>query len=271
MSLSTIIKEIKANRPNADMDIQLGSPNTYTGRVGLKRAATEAIKRGKIEYREALLTSTVFIVVTGTARNEFTELATGNAFKCFSADPEEFFKDLADRVSPPQLKNSLFGRESVQALFSISQNVLADKAVELDIKSYEPLYFSDKYNSGVTNAEDFISLIKRAIVDQVGSEIVGINAINSIVSNAIEKEHTASVTPLILNTSDEKFALDLAKNLKKHSLPNGTNRGMTSKVFLVVAGKASKAAQTTAGAIVVKTATEESVGTALTAIRSKVL
>ena len=55
MSLSTIIKEIKANRPNADMDIQLGSPNTYTGRVGLKRAATEAIKRGKIEYREALL------------------------------------------------------------------------------------------------------------------------------------------------------------------------------------------------------------------------
>lgn len=271
MSLSNIIKEIETNRPNAEMDIQLGSPNTYGGRVGLKRAATEAIERAKNQYRKELMASTAFIVVTGAGRDAFTQLATGETFGCFSTDPEDFFKDLAERVSPPQVKPSLFGRESVQALFSIAQNVLRDKAMEIDVDSYPPLFFSEKYNSGVGKVEDFVTLMKRAIVDQVGSEIVGINAISSIVGNAIERKHSATVTPLILNTSDEKFALDLATNLKKHQLLDGTTRGVTSKVFLVVAGKASKSLQAVPGAILVKTTTEDSVGEALTTIRSKIL
>ena len=271
MSLSTIINEIEKNRVNAEMDVQLGNQATHQARTGLKRAAVEAISRAKNDYRKELLASTVFIVVTGSNRDAFTELATSEAFGCFSTDPEEFFTDLAARISPPQVKPSLFGRESVQALFSIAQNVLADKNLELDIVSYPPLYFNDKYNRGVKSAEDFVTLIKSAIVDQVGCEVVGINAINSIVGSAIERKHAAEVTPLILNVSDEQFALDLAKNLKAHVLPSGASRGITSKVFLVVAGKASKAVQATAGALVVRTATEESVGAALTTIKSKVL
>lgn len=256
MSLSNVLKEIETTRPQAEMDVQMGSPATYGGRVGLKKAAIESMKRLKRQYHKELMSSTLFIVVTGSAENAFSNLASGDSFGCFSVDPDEFYKDLTSRINP-----SLFGRESVGNLFNIASNILEDKALELDINSYPVLRFSDKYNTGVKNAEDFTAVIKNAINDQVGSEIVGVSAINSIVDKAIEKKHSATVTPLLLSTSDEKFALDLQKNLKR----------LTSKVFLVVAGKAPKTLHGAEGAISVKTVTEESVGEALSTIRSKVL
>ena len=256
MSLTTILKEMETNRPNAEMDVHLGAEATYGGRVGLKRAATETLKRLKLDYRNELMASTVFIIVTGASRDQFTELASNEAFGCFSTDPEELYKDLASKINP-----TLFGREGVRQLFNIAGNLLEDKALELDINSYPMLQFNDKYNRAVGNVEDFASVIKSAINDQVGSEIVGINAIHSIVDKAIGKNHSAKVTPLILNTSDEKFALDLQNNLKR----------LTPKIFLVVAGKASKDLNKTKDAVLVKTVSEESVGEALGTIRSKIL
>lgn len=256
MSLSTILKEIETNRPQAEADVSMGSPDTYGGRLGLKRAATEALKRLRLQYRNELMTSTVFIVVTGSGKDSFATTASGETFGCFSTDPDDFYKDLSSRINP-----SLFGREGVRQLFNIAGNILEDKALELDIGSYPMLQFSDKYNTAVNTVEDFVPLVKRAINDQVGSEIVGINAINSIVDKAIAKSHSASVTPVILSTEDERFALDLQKNLKR----------LTSKVFLVVTGKASKELYKTEGAVSVKNVTEDSVGDALAAIRSKIL
>lgn len=256
MSLSSILKEMEVSRPQSEMDVQMGSPETYGGRIGLKRAGIEAMKRLTLQYRNELMTSTMFIVVTGSSREAFTELATGDTFGCFSADPDAFYKDLASRIDP-----SLFGRESLGALFNIAGNILEDKAMELDIGSYPMLAFSDKYNVAVKNTEEFAALIRRAINDQVGPEIVGINSIHAIVNKAIEKNHSAVVTPVILSTDDEKFAFDLNKDLRR----------LTSKVFLVVAGKSSGNLHTANGAILVKKVTEESVGEALASIRNKVL
>jgi hypothetical protein len=271
MSLSNILKEIAVNRPTAAMDVTLGTPGTYGGRVGLKRAATEALKRLKLQYRNELMESAVFIVVTGSDRDSFTSLASADTFECFSADPEEFYKDLASRINP-----TLFGREGVRNLFNIAGNVLEDKCLELDIGSYNMLRFNEKYNSAVNKVEDFLPLIRNAINDQVGPEIVGINALHSIVDRAINKSHSASVTPVVLNTTDEKFALDLYKNLpelvKQGPLTAGQLQAKRkNKAFLVVAGKASKALRSTEGAVLVKSVSEESVGEALTAIRSKIL
>jgi hypothetical protein len=256
MSLSNVLREMEVQRPHAEMDITLGVPETYGSRVGLKRAGEEAMKRLRIQYRDELKASTMFIVVTGAGRDNFTQLATSDTFGCFSADPDEFFKDLASRVTP-----SLFGRESAGNLFKIANNILFDKLLELDILSDHMILFSDKYNLAVNSVEDFVPLVRSAVVDQVGSEVVGINAIHSVVNKAIEKKHAATVTPVVLSTSDEKFALDLQKNLKR----------LKTHVFLVAAGKASKALQTSEGVVSVKTVSEESVGEALTAIRSKVL
>jgi hypothetical protein len=257
MSLKAILNEMETNRPNADMDVLMGSPDTMIGRVGLQRAAKETIKRLKLEYTKALMASTVFIVVMGTARDSFTNIACNETFGCFQSDPEAFFKDIVSRINP-----TLFGREGTRNLFNLVTNILEDKMLELDINSYNMLQFNDRYNAASNKAEDFVPLVRNAIIDQVGSEIVGVNAIHSIVDEAIKKEHSASVTPVVLNTNDEKFALDLKKNLGR----------IGSKVFLVVAGKASKTFTSgTELLTVVKHVNEESVGEALTQIRSKVL
>ena len=255
MSLSSILKEMETNRPNAEMDVQMGNPSTYGGRVGLKRAAQETLKRLRLDYRNELKASTFFIIVTGSDRDAFTELASSEKFDCFATDPDDFFKDLTSRINP-----TLFGREGVKNLFNIAGNILEDKANELDIGSYPMLSFSDKYNRNVANAEEFSALIRTAICDQVGPEIVGINAFSSILDKAINKKHSATVTPVVLNTSDEKFALDLQNDLKR----------LTSKVFLVVAGKATKNVNQAKDVFKVKTVSEESVGEALSSIRNKV-
>jgi len=266
MSLKSIIEKMEVCRPNANMVVDQKPETTYNGRLGLKRAAMETLKRLRLEYRNELMTSTVFIVVTGPNRDLFTEFASSKTFGCFSTDPEAFYKDLASRITP-----SLFGREGARQLFNIAGNILEDKALELDIQSYPMLQFNERYNVSVKNVEEFVPVIRAALNDQVGSEIVAINAVHSIVDQAIEKGHSASVTPVILNTADEKFALDLLNNVKKRRLANGTFIGLSDKVFLVVAGKPSKALHAAKEAVVVKNVTEESVDEALSTIRSKIL
>lgn len=257
MSLKSILNEIEANRQNAEMDVLMGSPDTMVGRVGLKRAAEEAIKRARLQYTKELMASTVFIVVMGTARDSFTNVACNETFGCFQSDPEAFFKDIVSKINP-----SLFGRESAKHLFNMVTNILEDKMLELDINSYNMLQFNDRYNAAANKAEDFVPLVRNAVIDQVGSEIVGVNAIHSIVDEAIKKGHSAVVTPVVLNTGDERFALDLKKNLHR----------IGSKAFLVVAGKASKSFTSGTEFLTnVKHVSEESVGEALTNIRSKVL
>lgn len=255
MSLKTILDQIESQRPAAEMDIGMGNPNTLTGRIGLKKASIESIKRLKVEYRDQLLKQVMFIVVTGPSRDIFSEIASNNTFDSFSANPNEFYEDLVSRID-----HRLFGREGVKHLFGIASNILEDKAGELNINEYDPLSFSEKYNSSVKSAQDFVPLIRTAINDQVGSEIAGLNSVYSIVDKAIEKKHAATITSLVLNTADERFAFDLQKNLKR----------ITKNVFLVVAGKLPKAFSGTEGLILVKNVTEDSVGEALTSIRNKI-
>lgn len=264
MSLNTILNKIETYRPTATTEIDMSNPGTYQSRVGVKRAAKEAIERLEKEYEDELRNSTVFIVVTGKERDTFTQVASGKEFGCFSVDPDSLFKDLTDTID-----KSLFGREGVRYLFNIASNALQDKARDLGIRSYNMLQFSDKYNSGVKTPEEFIPILRRAVVDQVGSEIVGLDAIKKIVTPAINNKHGASVTVVVLNTADENFAVELQSNLKKHRDRTGEGRGLTDKVFLVGAGKTSQALHQ-AGALLVKKVTEETVGEALTTLRNKV-
>ena len=266
MSLSTILKEIETHRPNSLIDVDKGPKEMYGGRRGLKLNATESIKRLRLQFRTELMAQVAFIVVTGSNRDKFTEVASTDEFGCFSVDPDDFFKDLTSRID-----KTLFGRETTRNLFNIATNVLEDKALELDINSYPMLHFGEKYNTTARTPEEFVPIIRNAVTEQVGSELVGVNAVYSVVDKAIEKGYNATVTPIILNTPDEQFALDLFKNLKKHTHTDGMSRGLTSKVFLVAAGKTSKELKGTLGAFAVKDANESSVGQTLTAIRSKIV
>jgi hypothetical protein len=95
----------------------------------------------------------------------------------------------------------------------------------------------------------------------MGSEIVGIQAVTSILDRAIEKGHTKNTTPIVLHTDSDEFAVELESSLRRLH-PRG--------VYLLVAGKGSKLLRNVPKAIQVKDPSEETVGAALKQIEQNV-
>lgn len=253
MSLASILEEIKKVKPFADEDITEGPRETYAGREGRKRNARDQLKRFKEQYIDELRKNAVFIIVSGTNKDQFAELAKGE-FGCFLSDSEAFYKDLANRLPEELYKN----KSPTANLFEIMGRHLEDKANEMQLMSYPQLVMKQQYRRVVDGREDFASLIKQAINEQVGSEIVGINAIRNIADAAIEVGHSSKITPIIMTTDDENFALDLNKNLGR----------IGSKVFLVAAGKGAKTVRSITGAFALKEVTKESIENTLANIKN---
>jgi hypothetical protein len=256
MSLSNVLEEIKKVKPYVDEDVEAGPLETMAGRRGRKNQAIERMKTLKREYKDQLLQSAAFIIVTGEKSKEFTSSAVGN-FQCFSADPNAFYKDLADRIAPTAYQ----GKESLSNLFDILGRHLEDKANELGIIGYPQLIFKQHYRITVKTKEDLVNLIRLSINEQVGSEIVGIQSTALLTNVAISKEHGAKVTPIILSTDDDTFALDLHKTLYRLR-PRG--------VFVVVAGKGTKTLRAVDGVMSVKDASNENVEKVLTTISNSI-
>lgn len=252
MSLSRTLEQIKVLTPIANENINKGPRETYQGREGRKRNALAQLKDLKESYIDELRTSAVFILVAGSAKDEFAGIAK-NEFKCFTADPEGFYKDLADRL-PPQLYNQ---KTPPANLFDIMGRHLEDKANEMKIVGYPQMVMKAKYFRSVENKEDFIELIKEAVNEQVGSEISGIHIVRALADEAIEAGHSGKITPIVLTTDDENLALDLKSTLSR----------IGSKAFLVSAGKGAKTVKSTEGAFTLKEVNNENVETTLTNIR----
>ncbi len=255
MSLQKTLEQIKVLKPIAEENINDGPRETYSGREGRKRNAVSQLKDLKEQYIAELRLSAVFILVAGSAKDQFAETAK-TEFKCFTADPEGFYKDLADRL-PVTLYNQ---KTPPSNLFDIMGRHLEDKAQEMQIVGYPQMVFHSKYQKACNGKEDFKNLIKEAINDQVGSEIAGLHVIRSLVDEAIQAEHGGKITPIILATDDEKLALDL----------KGTLSRIGSRAFLVAAGKGAKTVRSTEGTFTVKEVSKESVETTLTNIRKLV-
>lgn len=257
MSLETVLKEIHAYKPFAEEDAEAGPVETLNGRRGRKNQAIEQLRVLKSQYRLDLLKSAVFVIAVGSLRSEFEKTAT-ETFKLFSADPEQFYKDLSGRI-PPSL---YLGKEGVSNLFDIVGRHLEDKMTELDANQYNQLIFKEKYLRPVSTQEEFTSIVKEAINEQIGAEIVAIQAVTSILNDAIDRKHASKTTSIVLSTGDEKLAQDLLKDLGA--------RG--NRVTLLLAGKTSKAltAYTNEAVNVVKLkeVSEESVKMALDSIKS---
>ena len=252
MSLQTTLEEIKKLQLFANEDVNSGPVETLNGRRGRKNQAIENLKRLKRQYQQDLMLNSIFIIATGAGRDEFAKMAT-EEFGLFSADPEQFYKDLATRV-PTSL---YIGKQGVSNIFDVLGRHLEDKMMELDINEYNQLIFKAEYAKQVNSVEEFTTLVRNSINKQIGSEIAGIQAVNSLVDLAIEKNHADNTTPIVLSTGDEQFALDLLKDLGR----------LTSKVFLSVTGKSTKTLKSVEGALLLKDASKESVELALKEMR----
>lgn len=251
MSLTTILSEINSLKPFVNEDVDSGPIETMTARRGRKRQAEDNLKRLREQYIQDLLRSSVFILVTGAARDEFAAVAN-EKFGCFSANPEGFYNELAARFP-----EGLLGREAPASLFDILGRHLEDVANDMGVLGYPQMIFKAHYDRPVTSKTELVQLIKAAINEQVGGELAGVYAVRSIADKAIELNHDAPITPIVLATDDEKLVTDLSDALTR----------LTPRVFVATAGKTTKTAKALA-TVSVKEATEETVLEALTTIKS---
>jgi hypothetical protein len=226
MSLESVLNQINSYKQFANENVEDGPAETLNGRRGRKNQAIEQLAVLKSMYRLDLLKSAVFIIVAGSQRKDFETIATGEGFKLFSADPDQFYSDLSGRIHP----TLYLGKEGQQNLFDVLGRHLEDKMMELDANQYNQLIFKEKYLKPVKTQEEFTSIVKEAINEQIGAEIVGIQATTSILDEAINRNHSGKTTSILLSTSDEKLTQDLLKDLGI--------RG--NRVMLVLAGKVSK-------------------------------
>lgn len=254
MSLQSVLTEIKKVKPFAEEDTSTGEPATLNARRGRKNQAIEQLKRLKRDYKQQLMLNTVFIVSVGSEREEFAKIASED-FGLFVADPEAFYKDLAGRVAPVLY----LGKEGVSNIFDVLGRHLEDKMMELDINAYNQLLFKAGYAQKINSQEEFTQLVKKAINDQIGSEIAGIQAIESLVDQAIEKNHADKITPVVLTTGDIEFAMSLVKDLLR----------LSTNVFLTVTGESDKNLKSSEGVLVLKDSTKKSVEQALKQIRKE--
>lgn len=251
MSLQNVLAEIKKVKVFADEDTSTGEASTLNARRGRKNQAVEQLKRLKRDYKQQLMQNTVFIIATGSEREAFAQ--TSKDLGLFVADPEAFYKDLASRVPEVLYK----GKEGVSNIFDVLGRHLEDKMMELDINEYNQLLFKGQYAQKVESVEDFTQLIKRAINDQIGSEIAGVQAIDSLVDEAIERSHADKYTPIVLATNDEEFALKLSRDLER----------LTTRVFMAVSGEGNETLKNLDGALVLSEVSKETVKTAIKEMR----
>jgi hypothetical protein len=250
--LAELIEEIKKTKPLADENLETGHYTTLNARRGRQARAIETMKELTEKYSQKLLQGTVFILTAGALKDEFTAMAT-EKYQYFSADPEVFYKDLLKQIHP-----NLY-TSGPSNIFDVLGRILENKMLELGVLEYPQPQFKNAYQRGIKGEADVLQLVKDIINDQVGGEIAGVAAVRSLVPAAIKQGHNKRVTPLILNTSDEKLTLSLTKALTE----------ITPFVFLVVAGKASKAFKLP-GAVTIKDVTVESVEAALKTIGDSV-
>jgi hypothetical protein len=253
MSILEKMNEIKKLRPLADEDVDSGPVQTLSARRGRKAQAKERLKSLTDEYSKELLNSALFIVVSGENREDF--ITEGSKFGCFSVDSEEFYKDLASRI-PASL---YLGKSTVSNVFDILGRHLEDKMSELGVVGYPQLLFKQEYAQQLNSKDEFTNLVKRAINDQLGSEIVGLQSIRSLVPTFISTDYAEKNTPIILSTGDDKLALSLLKDLKR----------LTSKVFLVTVGEASDKLKNE-NSIQLKEANNKSINQAMKLIKNSI-
>lgn len=251
MSLDTTIKKLKELKPFAEENVEEGPYETLNGRRGRKNNAIEQISNLKRQYLSELLSGAIFIIAVGSKRDDFEKLATSKPFSLFSTDPETFYKDLANRVD-----RRVYGAAGQSDIFDILGRHLEDKMLELGLTQYNQLIFRESYIQPINNVEQLTNLLKTAINEQIGSEIVGIQAVNSIADKAVEIEHKTPTTPIVLNTKDETLALDLIRDLQ-----------LKRPAYLVVVGEASDKLKAVDGSIVLEEATKTSVKSVLDQIK----
>lgn len=253
MSLKSILEEINKAQKIISEDLSSCPLETLNGKRGKQRQAKEQLKILKRDYLKELRNTALFILVNGSDKELFCKTAS-ESIPCFVENPKTFYIDLAKRIPRELYQN----KTAVSNLFDILGRHLEDKMNELDIFEYNQLLFKSEYHMAIKDVNDFVRLIQRAVNEQIGTEIVGIQALYSVLDETIKNQHVGAITPILLPISDQNLIYSLLADIPM----------IGSKVCLINAGKSSKNLQSVKGSFNIKDVNAETVKEALSSIKN---
>lgn len=210
MSLEKIMAEIKKLKPLAQAEVTEDPRETYQGRLARQKKAREELKSLTETYRQALLTNTVFILVTGPGKDAYVKSAN-ETFGFFKVDPDQFYTDIVGQISPKLYD----GKESSPNVLDVVSRVLENKAIEVGISGYPMLVFRQEFRRVINGRAEFTKLLKQIIGTQIGTEVVAAQSIKSVLKQAIDVE-LGGKTNCILLPVDE-LDQDLIAGLRRVS------------------------------------------------------
>lgn len=206
MSLETILEKINKETTTASKNIDELDPRVRTYAAGKIRAAKDRLEGLYIDYKSELLNRAVFILVSGEGSGDFAEIA--KEFNCFTLNAETLSKEVVDKVSSQLYINKKINSNT----FEVVNNILEDRIKKLDVVSYPSITFSQKYSRVVKNEQEMVDVVKRAINDTVGGEIVGVDALDRVSKEAIEKNYKSRLVPILLHSNDAGYIGQLAND-----------------------------------------------------------
>jgi hypothetical protein len=243
MSLENVLEKISQEQIVANQDLNLVSPRVIAYKKGQVTAAKEKLELLRQDLKQEIIKRSIFIVVTGSEAEKFADIAN-QEFKCLSFSANRLATDIVNKLSDQLYLNRTLNANT----FDIIDNLLEDEMKRLDIASYNKLAFNAKYLRNIKNKQDMIDLVNQAISDNVGSEVIGLDALDKTVNSVMDTKKVSRVVPIVLHTNNNSLTLDLAKNLKT----------ITNKVFTVSAGT-----QTNLTNFTIEETNEETVGKTL--------
>ena len=223
-NLTQLVELIDKNKKVAESN---AGSNPYTRRTKLGRIkrAKENLSELFLEYRKIIQERAVFICATGGQLGNFIDISK-QSFGCFNVEAEDFYKEVIKDIDPRLYNNFPASRN----LFELMNAGFEEMAMDIGIIGYNPILFESKFKKPLNGKKDLLDLTIRAFNEKLGSEVVGLYAVNKVAQEAVNQSYNNRLVPIIISTKDAALLKEISKGLRKYF----------NNIFIVSAGKVTK-------------------------------
>jgi hypothetical protein len=117
--------------------------------------------------------------------------------------------------------------------------------------------YNAKYARVLDNENELVDLLKRAVCDIVGPEVIGLDALERVTSEAVNKGYKSKLVPILVHSNDEEFVNSLSQPF----------RTLNPRVVRVAAGDVES--ENLNPLVSIEEVNEDNVGNALKEIATK--
>lgn len=179
---------------------------------GNVRQAKEQLRDLYHRYRKSMRDNSLFMVVVGSTQDKFAEKARKD-YGTYTFAADELLTILVDQI-PTQLYTNQY---MTRALLDFVNAKFEDRAMEIDIVSYNRIIMKNEYKKPIKDKQDLIKQLRPIFTKTIGGEVFGLDAIAKTAHIAVNEGFDGKVIPMLLKTEDVEFATQLAQDLKRIS------------------------------------------------------